>query len=128
ALWRIYLVRQLAIKDPAQMSLVYRYGLEGIETSDIAVVGAQDPTGPEEILQLSEQILRGVFTGDLGVALNRAAAFCRISSVGFTQLADSTESANAQRASTFTTRALRLSEMASELMRSAELWHDKQLS
>lgn len=128
ALWRIYLVRQLTVKDPTHLSLVYRYGLEGIDTSDIAVVGAQDPTGPNEILQLSEQILRGVFTGDFAVALNRAAAFCRICSVGYTQLADSSETANAQRASAFTTRAFRLSEIAVELSQAAELWHDKRLA
>ncbi|MGB3413788.1 MAG: DNA-directed RNA polymerase subunit beta [Microbacteriaceae bacterium] len=127
ALWRVYLVREFAIQDPAQTSAVYRIGMEAIDSSDIALVGAAEPVGPNDVVKLAEQILHGVFTGDFVVALNRAAAFCRICSVGCTQLADSTEFANPKRASTLTTRAYRLSEMAAELSLSAELWRDKKL-
>ena len=41
--------------------------------------------GPEELLALADEILRGVFEGDLGLALDRAAAFCRVTADGCTR-------------------------------------------
>ena len=87
-----------------------------------AIFGARGYCGPTEITALADQILRGLFEGDFAVALERAAAFCRVSSLGCADLADDVESVNPDRASELTTKALRLTQTAEELTSSARLW------
>lgn len=122
ALWRIYLIRQFILHDPEVASRIYRIGTETIDSSDTALVGAVEPTGPDEIQGLANAILNGVFRGDLSIALERAAAYCRISSIGLTKLADSGEVANADRSRSLTQRAYRFSRYALELKESATLF------
>ncbi len=86
------------------------------------VAGAPTPTGPDEITTLADQILRGLFAGDFGVAIDRAAAFCRIMSLGCTSVADDADAASPERASELTTRALRFSTTAAEFTSCARLW------
>jgi hypothetical protein len=121
ALWRIYLMRLLIRQDAAGTSYLFQRGTEVLGTIDAAVAGAPMPTGPEEITDLADQILRGLFRGDFATALDRAAAFCRISAAGATSIADDVELTNADRASELTTRALRLSTTAEEFSASARL-------
>lgn len=122
ALWRIYLLRALIRQDAAGASYLYQRGVETVENIDHVVAGAALPTGADEVTGLADQILRGLFDGDLAVALERAAAFCRLASVGATSLADDTETTNTDRATELTTRALRLAETAEELVACARLW------
>ena len=91
-------------------------------TVDPVVVGAPAPAGPEELVQLIDTILRGLFEGDFAVALDRAAAFCRVQASGSTHLADDYENTESERASALTTRALRLSTYAEDLSAAAALW------
>ena len=127
ALWRIYLIR-LAIKDdPHATSLQFQRGTEVLQSIDEVVAGAETPTGPNEIIELADRILRGVFEGDFAVALERAAAFCRVSAAGCTSLADDSDHTEPERASLLTRRALRFSEFASELTAAARLWRDDSL-
>ncbi len=127
ALWRIYLLRTLIRQDAAGVSFLYQRGVETAENIDHVVAGAPIPTGPDEVTVLADQILRGLFEGDFAVALDRAAAFCRLSSVGATSFADDVEATNADRASALTTRALRLAETAADLSACARLWRSGSL-
>lgn len=122
ALWRIYLIRALIRQDPVGTSFLYQRGTELLSTIDPVVAGATAPTGPDEIIALADEILRGLFQGDFGIALDRAAAFCRISAVGAADVADAAELTDPARGTTLTTRALRLSTTAAELVDCARLW------
>ena len=127
ALWRIYLVRALVRQDPTGTSFLYQRGVEVATSIDPVVAGATAPTGPEEITTLADQILRGLFQGDFAVALDRAAAFCRIMSLGCTSVADDSDSTSPERASELTTRALRFSTTANEFVSCARLWRTDSL-
>ncbi|WP_213816272.1 DNA-directed RNA polymerase subunit beta [Glaciihabitans sp. dw_435] len=127
ALWRIYLVRVLIRQDPTGISFLFQRGTEVLQTIDTVVVGATIPTGPGEITELADQILRGLFVGDFAIALDRAAAFCRITASGATSLADDSELLNPARASELTARAARLVLTAEEFRACARLYRADQL-
>ncbi|WP_460943799.1 DNA-directed RNA polymerase subunit beta [Okibacterium endophyticum] len=127
ALWRIYLLRLMVKESPHESSFFYQRGSESLLTIDPVVAGASSPTGPAEVAALADQILRGVFDGDFAVALERAAAFCRVSALGCTSVADDAEIAEPERSSELTTRALRLSQLALELTGCARLWRQESL-
>ncbi|HEV7948780.1 MAG TPA: DNA-directed RNA polymerase subunit beta [Glaciihabitans sp.] len=127
ALWRIYLMRALIRQDPTGMSFLFQRGTEVLHTIDTVVAGATLPTGPEEIIDLADQILRGLFVGDFAIALDRAAAFCRITAAGSTSIADDTELTNPVRSTELTTRAARLSQTAAEFTACARLHRSAQL-
>ena len=122
ALWRIYLMRAMVRQDATGTSFLYQRGSEVAITIDPVVAGATTPTGPDEVTALADQILRGLFQGDFGVALDRAAAFCRVMSLGGTSVADDVDLTSPERGSELTTRALRLSQTASEFTSCARLW------
>jgi len=121
ALWRIYLIRVLIRQDPAGIALLFQRGTEVLGTIDPVVAGAPSPAGPQEVLEVADQILRGVFTGDLGIALDRAAAFCRVEAAGAASIADDQDPASPERASELTTRAARLAQTAEEFTACARL-------
>lgn len=124
ALWRLYLVRLLIHQDPAGVSLLFQRGTEVLATIDPLVAGAPTPAGPEEVTELADRILRGVFAGDFALALDRAAAFCRVTAAGSSSVADDQEGADPDRASDLTRRALRLTTTAEELTACARLARD----
>jgi hypothetical protein len=121
ALWRIYLMRLLIRQDADGVSFLFQRGTEVLGTIDAMVAGASMPTGPEEITELADQILRGLFRGDFGIALDRAAAFCRVTAAGCTSVADDLELITPERATELTTRALRLSQTAEEFTACARM-------
>jgi hypothetical protein len=115
ALWRIYLMRVLVRQDPTGISFLFQRGTEVIGTIDPLVAGATMPTGPDEIIELADQILRGLFRGDFATALDRAAAFCRVCAAGSTSVANDIELTAPARATELTTRAARLAQTGAEL-------------
>ena len=121
ALWRIYLLRLVIRQDAAGTSHLFQRGTEALPTIDAVVAGARVPTGPDEITELADQILRGLFRGDLAVALDRAASFSRILAAGCTSVADDSELTNPERATELTTRAARLAQTAAEFTACARL-------
>jgi hypothetical protein len=127
ALWRIYLLRALVRQDAEGAAYLFQRGSEIATSIDPVVAGATAPTGPAEITALADQILRGLFEGDFGVALDRAGAFCRITALGSTSVADDADLTSPERASELTTRALRLSQTAVELVACARLWRSGSL-
>ncbi|PZQ90608.1 MAG: DNA-directed RNA polymerase subunit beta [Leifsonia xyli] len=127
ALWRVYLLRTMIRQDPDGVALLFRRGTEVLVTIDPVVAGAPTPAGPQEVLELSDRILRGVFDGDLADALERAAAFCRIEAAGAASVADDQDAASPERSTTLTTRAARLATIAEELATCARLARDDSL-
>lgn len=121
ALWRIYLIRLLIRQDPDNISFLFQRGTEVLRTIDAAVAGAPMPTGPDEITELADEILRGLFRGDFATALDRAASFCRITSAGCVSVAGDVELITPERANDLTTRALRLTLTGDELSTCARL-------
>ncbi len=122
ALWRIYLLRLVIRQDPEATSFLFQRGTEVLATIDALVAGAVVPTGPAEITELADQILRGLFRGDFAIALDRAAAFGRILASGCTSLADDAELTEPGRATELTTRAARFAQTAHELTACARLY------
>ncbi len=122
ALWRIYLVRVMIRQDPDGVALLFQRGTEVLSTIDPVVAGAPLPAGPQEVSELADLILRGVFDGDFAIALERAAAFCRVTAAGAVSIADDQDAASPARASDLTTRAQRLSIVAAELAATARMY------
>ena len=121
ALWRIYLVRLLIRQDPDGTSYLFQRGSEVLPTIDTLIAGAPMPTGPDEITALADEILRGLFRGDFATALDRAAAFCRVTAAGCSSVADDADVTNSERGSELTTRALRFTQMAEEFTSCARM-------
>jgi hypothetical protein len=127
SLWRLYLVHAAVTQDPTTSSYLYRRGVEVDVSISRVVAGAVEPTGPDELLTLIEQILRGAFTGDFADALDRAAAFCAVMSQGAASIAESDEHINPARASAALRRGARYLDFARDLSASAKLWCAGQL-
>ncbi len=111
ALYRLYLVREWIRADPDAVAREYSAGVRLTEP-DHAVAGAEPP-GPDEVQRVADEILRGAFTGDFALALDRAAAFCQVAVAGRAELA---------RRSTDLGRAGRLQQLARDLAACARLW------
>ena len=112
ALWRLYVLREWVRRAPDEASLDYTAGVRFADV-DHAVAGAAEPPGPTEVTTLADAILAGVFEGDLAVALERAAAFCRVVAAGRADRSEGEEAA---------TRAAHLLDTADDLTAAASLW------
>lgn len=121
ALWRIYMIREW-VKHAAEA--VARSYHEGVHAAQVrhAIAGVEDPPGPEEVRRLADEILSGVFAGDLAVALERAGAFCRVVATGAAFEAQSDEGHADARAHRTTLRAAQLLRTGEDLERCAALW------
>ncbi|WP_336646464.1 DNA-directed RNA polymerase subunit beta [Microbacterium sp. USHLN186] len=122
ALWRLYLLQVAIRTDAGLTALLYERGRVELPTADAAIAGAPAPADPEELVALVDTILRGVFRGDFSVALERAAAYCRVQASGATHTADDYERTEPRRASELTRRALRLATYADDLAAAAGAW------
>jgi hypothetical protein len=118
ALWRLYVLREWVCRAPDEASLDYTAGVRFADV-DHAVAGAAEPPGPTEVTALADAILAGVFEGDLAVALERAAAFCRVVAAGRADRSEGEEAA---------TRAAHLLDTADDLTAAATLWRNGELS
>jgi hypothetical protein len=112
ALWRLYVLREWVRRDPDEASRDYSAGVRfaGVEH---AVAGPAEPPGPIEVSALADDILAGVFEGDLAVALERAASFCRVVAAGRADRSEGEEVA---------ARAAHLLDTAEDLTAAAGLW------
>lgn len=86
ALWRIYSLRHSVARDPQHASYLYRQGQGSAAAADAAVAGAPWLPTPEDLVHVADEILAGAFTGDFSMALERAAAFCRVQAAGATAI------------------------------------------
>lgn len=122
ALWRLYLLQAAVRSDAVLSALLYERGRVELRSADAVIAGAPAPADPAELVQLVDTILRGAFQGDFSVALDRAAAYCRVQASGATHTADDYEASEPERATDLTRRALRLSSYADDLAASAHAW------
>ena len=89
---------------------------------DHVVAGAAEPPGPDELRTLADDILRRIYRGDLAVALERAAAFCRVISAGRAETRARRRRPRPGRARTETEQAASLLTTAEELDAAAAAW------
>jgi hypothetical protein len=81
SLWTLYLLRRWCHDDADEVARLWRDG-RGLAPADEVVAGVADAGGPAPIAQLADAVLRGVYRGELAVALERAAAFFRVIAAG----------------------------------------------
>jgi hypothetical protein len=120
-LWRLYLLREWVRRDPVAVADRYRLGLDRAEVAG-AVAGVAEPPGPEEVCDVCDKVLSGLFDGDLAVALERAAAFLRVLATGSAMHADWIEEDDDDLAFRVTRRAGALLTTAEELEEAAGLY------
>lgn len=111
ALWRLYALREWMVDHPTEAARDYAAGIRFTEPNH--VVAGVEPTGPDEVRRVADEILRGVFTGDLALALERAAAFCHVVAAGRADLAPGVRELQ---------RAGRLQQAARDLAICARMW------
>ncbi|MDO5617947.1 hypothetical protein [Kocuria sp.] len=87
ALWRLYALRSSIQADPVRLSRWFTAGRPTAQVADV-VAGVADPPGPEEIRTMANTVLNGAWTGEFDVALERFAAFCRVTALGRIRLED----------------------------------------
>ena len=121
ALWRLYLLREWTRRDSRTISERYHLGVGRAEVAGV-VAGVVSPPGPQEVCDLADAVLHGVFSGDLDVALDRAAAFLYVLVAGTALDADWVESTDADHAAELTRRAGALQSTADDLHQAAALW------
>ncbi len=112
ALWRLYVLREWVKRAPDEASREYAAGIRFTGPNHV-VAGAAEPPGPQEMGRVIDEVLRGVFEGDLAVALERASAFCRVVSAGRADVSSGDEAAE---------RAASVLVMAEDLTVCARLW------
>ena len=117
ALWRLYMVRAVIRHNLDAVRELFQRGVDNLSTIDQVVAGAPDPLSAENLQTLLDDIVRGVFTGDLAETLDRAAAVARAVSAG----AISLSWIDGEDASYLTSRSLSWSVIAGELSAAAKL-------
>ena len=117
ALWRLYVLREWVQRAPEEASREYAAGIRFTGPNHV-VAGAAEPPGPQEMGRVIDEVLRGVFEGDLAVALERASAFCRVISAGRADISSGDEAAE---------QAASVLVMAEDLTVCARLWRSDAL-
>lgn len=126
ALWRLYALRTATLQDPEGISIFFQAGEQKAQVA-LAVAGVAASPNAEEIITVSNAILSGAFDGDFDVALNRAAAFCRVIALGQATLATEREAAHPEHASKLTKKAHQLVRTAEDLEGAAKSWRKGEL-
>lgn len=121
ALWRLYALREWVRRDPVGAAADYAAGMQLADVNHV-VAGVAEPPGPKELQALTDAILTGVFEGDLAIALERAAAFCRVISAGRAQRVEDSHAGDPAGASAQTRRAASMLSTGEDLDACARLW------
>ncbi len=121
ALWRLYALREWVRRSPEQASREYAAGIRFTDVAH-AVAGIAEPPRPEEMQRVADQILAGVFEGDLAVALERASAFCSVVAAGRAELAHDRDAVDPGSASDLTRTAASMLTTGEDLRACAALW------
>lgn len=125
-LWRLYVIREWIRRDPERASREYAAGMRFAEAQH-AVAGSAEPPGPVDVALVADEILRGVYNGDLAVALERASAFCHVVSSGRAELADGVDVDDPVAGSRETQLAAAMQDTALDLRVSATMWRAGEL-
>ena len=126
ALWRLYVLREWVRRDPETTADRYRQGTAAVPVHDV-VAGVAEAPGPDDVRAVADAVLSGVYTGDLDVALERAAAFCRVLAAGAAFDADHLDAVDPHGATRLTYGASALLRTAEELEHAAQLWRADRL-
>jgi hypothetical protein len=126
ALWRLYALREWVRRSPEQASREYAAGIRFTDVAHV-VAGVEEPPGPDEVNRLVDQVLAGVFDGDLAVALERAAAFCAVVAAGRAELAHDRDASDPAAAEALTRRAAAMQTTGEDLRACANLWRAEDL-
>jgi len=118
ALWRLYALRAWVRTAPREAARLYAAGAVHAPVL-AAVAGVPEPPGPEEVAALADTVLAGLVRGELDVALDRAAAFCRLVAAGRAELADEDD----ERAGFSAVRLLATGEALQSAARAARAGH-----
>ena len=123
-LWSLYLLRSWVHRSGAEVARLFTEGQRVAEVAS-AVAGVAEPPGPQEVGNLGDAILTSAFDGDFAIALERAAAFCRVVAAGRAHTADeSYEDSEGARQTRLAAGNVR---MADELSTAARLWRSDAL-
>ncbi|GAA4411222.1 hypothetical protein GCM10023168_31830 [Fodinibacter luteus] len=126
ALWRLYALREWVRRSPVQATREYAAGIRFTDVAH-AVAGIAEPPRPEEMQRVADQILAGIFEGDLAVALERASAFCAVVSAGRAELANDRDGVDPGGASGLTRTAAAMLTTGEDLRACAHLWRAGEL-
>ena len=126
ALWRLYALREWVRRESVEAAADYAAG-QAIAPVHQVVAGAADPPDPQALRVLVDQVLHGVFAGDLAVALERAGAFCRVVVAGRVHRADELEASEPDAAAALTRSSAALRDTAEDLEFAAGLWRSRDL-
>lgn len=124
-LWRLYALRDGIRRDPVDLARGWDAGRRRAPVHEV-VAGVAEPPGAQEVVALADAVLAGAFTGDFAVALERAAAFCRVVSTGWAVLAD--DETDGARAEVRTRRAADLLRTGQQLEAAARHWREGRLT
>lgn len=80
-LWRMYRLRDTVHRSPHGVSGAFELGMAEDYRSHL-VAGVPDPPGVNEVLGTIDDILAGLYTGELDIAMERCAAFARVVALG----------------------------------------------
>jgi hypothetical protein len=116
ALWALYLLRTWATDNGTEVARLYRTG-RSLAPVDEVVAGVGDDADPNAVATLADTVLNGLYQGDLGVALERGAAFFRVVAAGRLFLATEGKDGRPERE-----RAGRNRACAEGLTRAAAAW------
>lgn len=125
ALWRLYALHTWVQRDPEDAVRRYAVGARTVPGLRY-LAGLAEPPDVDSVRRTLDQILRGAFTGDLAVALGRAAAVLMLISYGTAHLADDDHDAEHQRE--LTAQASRLLATGEDLAVAARLEETGELS
>jgi hypothetical protein len=126
ALWRLYVLREWVRRDPATVAERFRSGVVAAQVPGVVAGVAMHP-GPEDVRAVADAVLSGVFAGDLAIALERGAAFCRVLATGAAFDADDVDDLDPVGARRLTRGASSLIRTAEELELAADLWRRDRL-
>ena len=126
-LWRLYALREWVRTAAVEASADFEDGRRSAPV-DHVVAGVADPPTPQALRALLDDILHGVFAGDLAVALERAAAFCRVVVAGRVRRADEVEARDPETATRLTESSASLQATAADLEAAAALWRSSELA
>jgi hypothetical protein len=125
ALWALYLLRQWVRTNTEQVRLLWRAGAP-LAPAEAAVAGFGDDADAEAVQRGADAILRGVYRGDLAVALERAAATFRVLAAGRRDRAENIVDGDDQAAERDS--AERNDQVAADLAAAARRWRGGTLS
>ena len=80
-LWRLYMMRTWMVRNRGSVARLWRVG-EPAAGAASAIAGIDPAPEAADIVRTADSILRGAFTGDFAVALERAGVFCAVVSLG----------------------------------------------